>query len=1022
MTRRLAPLLLFALAVVPVAVACAHEELRPSAPAAALRPGRQASAPSPYVVADPSGPLAIAPIALGSGQGVVVEKRRVVLGNGEPRVAHEMPEETFVGAVKAPARFGGGFLFWTANTIYRAASFDGDLAPLVRTPETIDTVSFAPKALLVRTHNGERWGIGLPKGERAPITPVGVADVQALDDGRLLAFTDAGAVLTSVDGGATLTDVTAQVRNSPTRVEIVGDDLWLLDNQNGASRLERDGRLAWFDKPPDPTFDVRPRDPRWHGTESPLHTAFHGGAAIEGGTQAVVIVAGDVVRIDLRTGTILSVVPGRLPPESRCEAVPGSPELLFACLPTNVASAAPFVVARVLAPDGPVIEHSFGTTETVFYASDDGGLAFGSACDGASTSYTSACVRQPGGTWEPLDLAGYGGVDGGIPSDLRVARWVPRADGRAVAVVVGTSAEVYDPVARTSFSIPEEIAMANARHDFSLMRAAHAARPRTFRVVPRGGIVDSSWSFAPNGVLRGYERTGQSFEIDGAGRVSRSIYTLSPSFAGALALGRTKEGRLFQTQDHGASWTEVAAPPGGVGENELAACSTAGCDLGAFYRVGWSARPPAGEAPRVIARPAPEVRRSRGTELACRATGAPVFKAVPRTANSPEDLGMGAVRLGVASDKNDWGFVRNAVLRSLLHPVHDAVVDDADGNPGLRALFSGFGTTREDGSDVVVVSGPNRSVLALRRAIAYAPAFDPAGRIQRATLAVSDVALAARRAGMTMEDVLSDDPTETGNPVFVLPADPNAPSDLAMHNVDRSVLTLLRGERARVAMRTSTTSAMVTSAVMLPADETAYLEVDSTGAGRVFKVGPSGAVTDLFEVNPQSPEGLYPANPDALAIGPKGELVILRTPSGSDPASALDPAFVSGPALAGPEALAPWSELKLEGDPACKDRDGYRAVVQTVGPWIRTTTPELRVGSAPGLLRVRWSARRVCLEGFEVATANLTLRVPTATGAPETIPFSSWIVGRGSSFARVAIGDGVEWRQALECSVVATGP
>jgi hypothetical protein len=192
--------------------------------------------------------------------------------------------------------------------------------------------------------------------------------------------------------------------------------------------------------------------------------------------------------------------------------------------------------------------------------------------------------------------------------------------------------------------------------------------------------------------------------------------------------------------------------------------------------------------------------------------------------------------------------------------------------------------------------------------------------------------------------------------------------------------------------------------------------------GHVFKVGAGGAI-DLFDVSPTANETYYPANPDALAVGPKGDLAVLRTPSGSDPPSALDPAFLIIQATP-PTPLAPWSELKLADDPACKaEQGGYRAALQIQGPWVRVTTPELRVEDAPMIARVRWTAKRICLEGFEVKLPNVTVRMPSSGGSSaDSATFATWLVGKGSTFARVGVADGLEWRQALECSVVTTGP
>jgi hypothetical protein len=500
--------------------------------------------------------------------------------------------------------------------------------------------------------------------------------------------------------------------------------------------------------------------------------------------------------------------------------------------------------------------------------------------------------------------------------------------------------------------------------------------------------------------------------------LTRSPYAFDVVFAGATALGRSKDGRLYQSNDHGASWTEVATPPSGVEALDLVSCTSAGCDLGAFYRVGWSLRPPRIELPKDPAPRAPEVRRVRGLELSCRPAGAVVSKVLPRTGDSPEDLGLGVSRLPVANDKTEWSYVRNAIPRSIVSPIHEPNSNDSDGTQALRAVFSGFGTTRE--SDVITVAGPNKNIMGLRRAVSYVAPFEPSGRVVRSGISMSDVVAAGRRAGMTTDEILGEDFTETGSIITLASSDPFGVSDIAIHNVDHGLLSIVRGEHVRVAIRTSQNSANVISGVILPGDEAAFLEVDSSGVGHVFKVNGSGA-TDLFDVSPTANETYYPANPDALAVGPKGDLAILRTPSGSDPPSALDPAFLIIQAMPSSQ-LAPWSELKLADDPACKaEQGGYRAVIQAQAPWVRVTTPELRASDQPMIARVRWTPKRVCLEGFEVKLPGVSIRSPGGSHS-ELATFATWLVGKGSTFARVGVTEGVEWRQGLECSIVTTGP
>ena len=980
-----------------------------------------AAGPAQYIVADPSARSSVVAIALGAGGalGLVVGKARIITGRGEPRVGAELPELPIAGAARIPGRFGSGFLFWTDNVVYRSDTFDGTLKPLAKMPDGIQQISFASRFLLVRTKNGERWALGIPSGDRMPIEPLGAADVEGLDDGRALAFNDQGAAFSSTDHGAHWVDITSQVKSSPARVAVVDEEIWLYESSGDALRLEADGQLSTFDKQPvEKGPEMRARDPRWRGAEAPLRTAFHVGATVDENT-AILVEQGDIVRVDVHTGEIAGIVSGKLPPDARCEAVPTANDVLFACVARGATNGSglpsAFVVSHTLSGDMPTVEQTFpGITQ--FYGSDDGGLAFAGSCAGAGASNASAadhavCVRQPGGSWSDHDLSALTGDAGA--GDVNVARWIPRADGRVVALLLDPTPGIYDPRSGTLAALDQstrEIIAQGLTPNYAKYRRHMGSAPG--RIGDGSNLVDWSWSFSPSGSLRGWQRQGGIVEISEDGKVTRPPYAFDLVTSGPFALGRTQDGRFYQSTDHGGSWAEVAGPPSGSASGELRACSTAGCDLGGFYRVGWAVRPPRVEPTPIPSRPAPEVRRTRPIELTCRPAGAAQSKVLARTNNSPDDLGLGNSRLQVAGDRNELGFIRNVIARGIVHPLHEPISGDSD-TPALRAMLTGFGTTSN--GDVIEVTGPNKNPHALRRGFSFVPAFDPSAPVKKATIAMSDVLAAGRLAGMTNGEILSDDMTEQGNVVVVTSHEPSAASDLVF-NSPRGLLAFVRAnERVKVAVRPSQNEGTIISGVALAGDDAAFLELEANGVGHVFRIG--GGVTELFDVNPTANDAsFYPANPDALAVSAKGDLAVVRLGSGSDPASTLDPALLLVPAMPA-VALAPWSTLRFADDPGCKE-PGWRTTIQVIAPWIRTATPELRVEDLPMIARVKWSEKRVCLEGFEVKLADVTVRAAGVSGN-EAVKVASWLVSRGNTFARIAIADGVEWRQPLECNLVA---
>jgi len=190
-------------------------------------------------------------------------------------------------------------------------------------------------------------------------------------------------------------------------------------------------------------------------------------------------------------------------------------------------------------------------------------------------------------------------------------------------------------------------------------------------------------------------------------------------------------------------------------------------------------------------------------------------------------------------------------------------------------------------------------------------------------------------------------------------------------------------------------------------------------------LGSSGTPAPVFQLDAPPSGDLYPPNTDALAVGPRGELAVLRTPSGSEPPSALDPAVVVMP-TAGAAPLAPWSTLTSADDPACKsDPGGWRATVQAMAPWLRLGGGADMRGpdDAPMLARVRWTASRVCLEAVELRGADTTVAPPPGNpqfGTAWDQPVESWIVARfagGAAAGRVIVLQGAEMHQPLECTL-----
>jgi hypothetical protein len=932
--------------------------------------------------------------------GVLLDGVRIVSVAGQTRAANQVTEPPLATADRIPGWLGGGFLFRSRTAIYRSETFDGALSPLVSFSAEISAVSFGPKSALVRAADGERWAIELPSGARTALSPVGAVDIAALADGRAVAFTEGAQAFVSVDRAEHWVDITSQLNGRPTTVFALDESLWLTQSTGPAFYMDKAKRLLKVDAAPPSKPSEPGRDPRWRSDEPILRRVIRCGAPVDDAT-ALVAVEGDIIKVALATGTILSVTAGHLPPNADCEAMRTSEDILLACT-----GAPNFVVSHLLGDKAPFIEQTFSAPGH-FFASDDGALAYGAPCTRPTASMRAACVRGAAGGWQEYDLDAAG-PDGGASSSgeagtkvwvpsVDVVRWVPRADGDAFGILAGGLGAVDG---RTGEEHPWQLQ--------ALPPQARAGLADVSRTRDTSHTIDRYWTVAASGALRGWAGgTGVQIALDGA--VTLSPFTFDRIAAsGAYAFGLSKGGRTWQSTDHGMAWVEVMGPAAGRAPelSDLHSCSGVGCDLDTWYRIGWAATPPVAEPPHAVA-PAPaRLAQARLPELLCKPTGDPRTVSVARGARSPEDLGLGAMRLPV-SDSD--AYVRTIFDRHTTNPTHNQASSNggSDYYTAMRALFYGRAAATGD--------GPTGNVLRIRRSVGFTAPFDPSGSIYKTSFGVSELVASGRSIGLTTLEVLGDDPTGILGMTPVSALDPAGAGDLAFFGTTGAVALLHAGTPPKVhavMRRKRSDDSEPVSAVELGADEVAILELDPSGSGHVLKLGPAGS-TDVFDVPGPPTAQLYPANPDALFLGPRNEVGLVRTASGGEPPSVLDPALLIVPGSP-TVTLAPWSTLTGADDPTCKaDAGGFRGIVQVVAPWVRLVGSEpAPEQDAPMVARVKWSKDRVCLEAIE-------LRASDIASAGDT-PLETWMIARFSSPAtagQIAIVPGTEVRHPMQCSL-----
>jgi hypothetical protein len=1020
-------------------LSCAHEDLPPpqaprvSSAETVIDAGDSLPPLRMYVLADQAGyrgSRATTVIALGGpgeGVGAILEGLRMVSSANGFRPATETVDPPIVGGLRLPAHLGGGFVFQTSSALYTSPTFDGPLRPIVTVPGQIGSISFGPQGILIRGTDGQRWYVDPRTGDTAPMNPPGLVDIASLPDGRAAAIVEFGGALVSTDAGLHWQDVTHQLPGPPSDVRVVEDELYFLTSsaRSDVVRIDVGGGLVAYDKTPVvETPQLRPHDARWNDRyDAPLRHALRLGVPIDERT-ALVVDGGNIDTVDTMTGELVDVQTGKLPPEAACEGLRTRDDILFAC--TQVGGPA-FVASHVLG-EKPTIEITFGSDGN-FFASDDGAIAFSGPCTGGGGTTTKiACARTPTGTWQEYDLTNVS--DAGASADA--LRWVPRTDGSVVAIVEQPKLGTID-VHTGEFQA----------WDDSVSRYAGSLRAQNYGGAREGRVIDRVWTSSPEGGLRGWV-DGGAIDVSPEGDVTVSPFKFDKSgklvTSGAFAIA-THENRLWQTVDRGSSWMEVAGPlsakvadPTGASKRADVTprlCSAVGCDLVDWYRIGWSPLAPAQRPSPKLAGEAPHLRAPVTPAIDCKIEGPSSVSETQRTDSSPDDLmlGLGKVPITTSSEQEH---LHSVFARVLVNPPHST---DPTGDPGQdapRALLYGYATSNDDG-DRITVLGPNKDALALKRLVAFVPAFDTQQQVRKTSIGISEIVAAGRGVGLGTLDVLAEDPSIATTAVPVLGSDPAQPADLLMGG-STGMVTILRasGAHPRVTMRVKRgDDNFVTSAAAVGADDVALLEIGDDGTGHVMKWSGNG-VADLFDVPPPPSNDLYPANPDAIAIGARSDIAVLRTPSGGTPPSEQDPALIYG-STGAPIALAPWSTMTLASDPACRalaalspndPNGGWRAILQTAGPWISIHAPGLNADpDAPTLLRVRWTQTRVCLEAAEIrlppAKLRSQLKSDGANASPVDLDAQTWLVAKWTgtpSATRASIMLGSEMRQPLECT------
>lgn len=910
--------------------ACGAEAPRPAAPAPAVAPA-------------PASPVAGAPRTYRLSAEVLREQR--VLADGvvaaglrvaypSHALAEDVADPPLLAGTRVPPELGGGYLFWSESHVYRADVLLGKLQPLFF-ERHVRRVSFGPTAALVHVP-GTRRAVRLPGGWPLSLPMPGLIDFARAGPEAHLALVEPGRLLLANEHGV-VAPADPPVVARPL-IERDGE-VWISEANGRARRFRADGSFESADRvPAEPAPPTLGRDPRWPlDAETPLERAVRRGAPVGDGT-ALVEAAGAIARVDTRNGKLLDIGRRFLPEGAACRLFPVSADVLAFC----TALRRPPLVAAGLASETPRIEKTFATHGRLFFSR--GQLVFDGACGVPRAGRRELCARRPAGDWVPMTVPEPAGLRG----EYGISRLVPTGTGSVLGLVFRPEHGLLELPSGTfvRFTAPRD------------ERREQALRSPT----GADGPVDDAALLASGEIVIGSISGPLRLRRDGS--VELTMPGLRFDQRGPVALGVDASGRYLQSLDWGEHWVSVSGPPRqlSTARPTRLECSYVGCDLGAWYRIGFpteAERPRAWSTAKAPQRPPPPPL----PKLRCRAV------AVARSAHAP------AIEL---ERSGEWlGASRPRVLGPL--GLHRAL-----GIPRVALE----GAYHQERSGLRVFEAKVSELFAQEAPLRTARGLRPI-----------DVGLLSGSEGAL--------PVASGSGVdgwLVQPSD------------DPGEALWVRSQRPTRSVRFEGDGSWQRHSAALQKDALFVAQSDGSCIGRVLELGAGGSTAVRLEL-PQRPAADGCPMPDAFGWTGKGELVVVRFPSGSEPPSQEDPALLIGASgVAG--ALAPWSELESGNAARCAGAapDDVRLLLRGKSHWLLLGGVGPKDDSVPGaheiLALLRWSPSRVCLDAIELGK-----RLDVTVGELEAPSAVSARFDAKPRAVRRAFDVGIEYEEPLRCEL-----
>ncbi len=973
---------------------------------------------------------------------VVAGARLRLSAHGEIKTAAWERDESgrndmLTGSLAVLAHLGGGFVHWSNSRLFRSRDFTGPLEAIAaassaggETPMNVEIPIRGARnglnSVIVFTDAGPRE---LLPGAMAlsPVRDPALADYVAVNEKRAARLDLFGRTSFTNDGGAHWNDAVSTIGISPRGLAAGLNDLWII-TWNGRIPIYESGKLGDPDLNYRMGFDFgRPFQIAFENTRAgeretwpwgfrdtpPLHAAIYGGAVLPDGS-AIAISHGAVARVDLNTGEPLTMSSDWLPQGLECIPHGVADGILFVCTWESYQGYGGYVL-RSERGEPPKLEKAF--SDDGFFAADDmGSIGYVGSCKaeprfidpderrmdaGEFVPSPVFCVRKSPGEWIERRIE--------VEENTYLIGWVPHRDGTASALIVGSDIDAL-PEAVSPHETPRVRFQSGVRtirlyQEFGQFKWSRPSfRPYMYGRSSPPVYIDKRFQENPgDGSLLAWINRGDSYE--GPSAIVASVRIASdgktefyppppdPSAiasTGDFALGISRDGLLYESTNHGQTWTragESPIPPQSIGGT----CSQLGCVLSSVARVGWGTS----ELNTAITS-APNPNKSSSSAsgpplLSCEPIGTPTAIPVPEGSKA-----RGTERRDSVSIPTGYGDYLEIIKENAGEPTEP---------PGPPAGFAPFGPTD---------TAPPPPGTATPSAPPAKGSKNPSKK--------------ASAAPLRTHSLLFRPPFDVDGQTVRL----NATN--ASFGYRRTPATPVLGEKGEIALLlyAESTELLVTKNDVenLPPFETRRYFYGEGGPAPGLWLGPKRVMVlgDMRRRLSLEEHGSDPTKPPMyigldreqirrrpLALGRKADgsigILVLDGPYGERAGvAALDS---SGTKLESTSVLASWNSLTPASDPACKNLSSAYKVLISIDPSRFFTLDSAKlpgVQAGPqGIALVQWGKERVCVEALDIVVIDSRRRAELG---------ESHLIVRFDETPKAALG----WnnlRQMLRCSVAA---